>query len=95
MFELGKYEDAINQANSALKINPFMFTSYLRIANSLSKLGKYQESIQWYDKNIEKIKSSSRISAGFMDFHPKGVALYKLGRKDEAMYWWKKSKEFE
>ena len=93
LFELGKYDDAINQANSALKINPFMFTSFLMIANSLSKLGKYQESIPWYDKYIEKIKSSSRKSYGDLVFYPKGIALYKLGRKDEAVKCWKKSKE--
>ena len=72
-----------------------MATAYLMIANSLSKLGKYQESILWYDKYIEKTKSSSRVHANDLVFHPKGVALYKLGRKEEATYWWKKSKESE
>ena len=95
LFELGRYEDAINQSKIALKINPFMATAYLMIANSLSKLGKYQESILWYDKYIEKTKSSSRVHANDLVFHPKGVALYKLGRKEEATYWWKKSKESE
>ena len=95
LFELGRYEDAINQSKMALKINPFMATACLMIANSLSKLGKYQESIPWYDKYIEKSKSSSRKTTTDLVFHPKGVALYKLGRKDEATYWWKKSKEFE
>jgi tetratricopeptide (TPR) repeat protein len=95
LFELGKYEDAINQANNALKINPFMFTSFLMIANSLSKLGKYQESIPWYNKYIEKMKTSSRESDVDLVFHPKGIALFKLGRKDEAIECWKKSKEFE
>ena len=95
LFELGRYEDAINQSKIALKINPFMATAYLMIANSLSKLGKYQESILWYDKYIEKTKSSSRVHANDLVFHPKGVALYKLGRKEEATYWWKKRKESE
>ena len=47
---LGKYQEAIEWYDKALKIDPNYVDALNNKGIALNNLGKYQEAIEWYDK---------------------------------------------
>ena len=70
LFDVGNYEGAIDQYNKILKYYPsdsLAPNSLLRICEiKRSKLNKYQEAIQLYEKYIDKYQNSNTPNAMFM-----------------------------
>ena len=76
--ELGKYEEAIECYDEAIRINPDYASAYLNKGSALSDLGKKEEAIECYDEAI-------RIKPDYAAYFNKGIALSELGKKEEAI----------
>ena len=75
----GRYEEALQAIDKALKLNPDVFTVWYNKGVALDNLGRYEEALQAYDKAIELSPNVFNV------WHRKGVALYKLVRYEEAL----------
>ena len=53
LYNLGKYEEAIEWYDKVLKIDPNDVNALNNKGLALNNLGKYQEAIEWYDKALE------------------------------------------
>jgi tetratricopeptide (TPR) repeat protein len=77
--EQGRYQEAIEAYDKALKIDPQYKFAWLNKGWALNNLGRYQEAIEAYDKALKidpKYKSA---------WNNKGNALRNLGRYQEAI----------
>jgi tetratricopeptide (TPR) repeat protein len=74
----GKFDQAIQFFNKAIKINPNNVTAYCNISNTLLSQGKYKESIIYCDKALEINKYNPNAY-----FH-KSLALLSLEKFKEG-----------
>jgi tetratricopeptide (TPR) repeat protein len=81
---LGKYQEAINAYDSAIKYKPDFAVAYYNKGVALQTLGKYQEAIKAYDLAI-KYKPDFEAA-----LYGKIKVLERLGKRQEA----DKSKQF-
>lgn len=89
LYNLDRYEEAIECYNNALEID----TGYALVWNnkgvSLADLGRYQEAMECYDRAL-KINSEDESA-----WQNKGNVLYNLGRYEEAIEFYNKALEID
>jgi tetratricopeptide (TPR) repeat protein len=77
-FEQGRHEEAIEAIDASLRLRPELLGAYLHRAQALSNLDRHAEALEWigrYEALLGK-GDDSRAAAG--------LALWKLGRADDA-----------
>ena len=79
LFELKKYNDAINKWKKAIFLNSNFFNAYENLGSAYLELKKYRDAISNYNQAI-KINSKS-----FKVFNNRGNALSKLNKLEEAL----------
>ena len=84
---LGKYKEAIDNYNIAIKLDPNYYSAYLNKGSALLMLGRNSEAIENFDKAIE-LKPNNHYS-----YYNKGVALVNLKRYQEAVDYYNKAIE--
>ena len=87
LFDLGKYEEAIQCYDIAIEINPDFEEAYYNKGTALSDLGNKEEAIKCYDKAIELNPDLEKA------YNNKGVALSDLGKNEEAIQCYDKAIE--
>jgi len=79
LYDLGRYEEAIEEFDIALDIDPNYKEAHYNKGNTLRHLKRYEEAIKEYDKALA-------IDPNFKEAHNnKGIALNNLGRYEEAI----------
>jgi len=79
LYNEGKYDEAIQAYDEAIRLDPEMAMAWYNKGNALYVLGKYDEAIQAYD---EAIRLDSEFASAWNN---KGVALISQGKYDEAI----------
>lgn len=78
LIDQGKYDEAIQACDKAIKINPQFALAWNTKGVALHGLGKYDEEVQAYNKAIESNPQFAQA------WNNKGNALYAQGKYDEA-----------
>ncbi|MEI2761479.1 tetratricopeptide repeat protein [Methanothrix soehngenii] len=79
LYDLGKYDEAIQAYDQAIRINPQFAEAWYNKGVALTALGKYDEAIKACDQAIS-------INPQFAEaWYNKGVVLKALGKYDEAI----------
>ncbi len=86
LYNLKKYEEAIECYNKSIENNPNVYDVYCAKGDALNNLDNYQEAIECYNKAIQ-INPNDSSEAN----NNKGVALYNLKIYDEAINCFNKS----
>ncbi len=82
-----QYQQAINDISHAAVLNPREVTYLAELASLQLRVGQYEQAIKACDLSF-------MITTDYADIYIiRGVALYQLGRKDEALEAMKKAKE--
>lgn len=76
---LGRFEEAIQYAEKALKLNPRSGVAYSNKGFALDALGKLDEAIECYDKAIELSPTYTNA------YYNKSIAVFKMGKTEEAI----------
>jgi tetratricopeptide (TPR) repeat protein len=79
LYNTGRYGEAINYCDKALKLNPNYLKAWHGKGVALAKLRKYEEAITCYDKAIELDPNNAYIWLG------KGSALCDLDKYEEGI----------
>ncbi|CAD8214482.1 unnamed protein product [Paramecium octaurelia] len=79
LYNLNKYQEAIECYDIAITINPQNDAVWYYKGNALNKLNKYQEAIECYDKSITINPKDDKVQ------YNKGIALNKLNKYQEAI----------
>ncbi len=87
LFQLKKYNDAINKWKKAIFLNSNFFNAYENLGGAYLELRKYSDAISNYNQAI-RINSKS-----FKVFNSKGNALSKLNKLEEALLSYEKAIE--
>jgi Tfp pilus assembly protein PilF len=82
---LGRYDDAIQECENAIKLDPDFGNPYNDIGSYLVHLGKMEEAIPW----LEKAKSAARYEPRHFPYINLGRIYMKMGKMEQA------SREFE
>ncbi|MCI0567979.1 MAG: tetratricopeptide repeat protein [Acidobacteria bacterium] len=82
---LGRYDDAIQECESAIKLDPDFGNPYNDIGSYLVHLGKIEEAIPW----LEKAKGAPRYEPRHFPYINLGRIYMKMGKIEQA------SREFE
>ena len=77
-FNAGKYNEAIECYDKAIKLNPNSLVALYNKGSAVMQLGKYNEVIECYDKAI-KLNPNSLVA-----LYNKGLAVMQLGKYNEA-----------
>ncbi len=80
----GEIEESFAAFNKSVQINPGYYDGWMMMGRALMRLGKYNESIQAYDKAENLPIASSRPSAKASPWLAKADALMAMGRYEEA-----------
>ncbi len=83
---MGRYEEAINDYNKVIELNPKDAIAYYTRGNAKLALGRHQEAIMDYDKAIE-LNPQFAIA-----YYTRGDAKSDLGRHEEAITDYDKAK---
>jgi tetratricopeptide (TPR) repeat protein len=78
----GDYEEAIKQFKNAIAINPSYRVAYFNLANTYSKIGKFQEAVSYYEKAL-RLKGDRVLLPEI--YNNLGLVLSKIGRSDLAI----------
>ena len=79
LYELGRYEEALEAFDKALEIKPDDIISWNAKGLALDNLSRYEEALEAFEKAL-------RIQPDNSDaWNNKGLALYKLGRFERAL----------
>ncbi len=89
LYNLGRFEEAIDSYKKALEIKPDDHYAWNDIGVALAHLGRFEEAIDSYKKALE-IKPDYH-----MTWLNQGLALYNLGRFEEAIDSYKKALEIK
>jgi tetratricopeptide (TPR) repeat protein/4-amino-4-deoxy-L-arabinose transferase-like glycosyltransferase len=77
--QIGKFQEAIEQYEQALRIKPDYAEAHRNLGIALSQIGKFQEAIGQYEQAL-------RINPDFAKAHNNlGVALSRIGKTQEAI----------
>lgn len=79
LYELDKFEEAINNWKKAIEINSEYFFGYNNLGNAYFKLNEIEKAIENYDRAI-KIKSDY-----FEAYHNRGNAYFKINNYEQAL----------
>lgn len=79
LYNLGQYEEALHEFNTALEINPDYAKLWDMKGYSLQNLGKTTDAIEAYNKSLEINPNNAQV------WNTKGSALYDLGQYEEAL----------
>jgi tetratricopeptide (TPR) repeat protein len=60
--ELGRYNDAYNATQKAIKLKPNYYQAYYNLGLILEMLGKNQEAIEAYDKFLDEVPGAEKFS---------------------------------
>ena len=82
---LGRYDDAIEECEKAIQVDPDFGNPYNDIGSYLVHLGRVEEAIPW----LNKAKDAARYEPRHFPYINLGRIYLKLGRVDEA------AREFE
>jgi len=77
--EQGKYDEAIQAYDEAIRLDPNYAEAWYKKGNALIGQGKYDEAIQAYDEAIRLDPNYAKA------WYNKGTALYSQGKYDEAI----------
>ena len=78
-FKIGKYEQAIDEYNKALKLNPQYFGAYVNRGNAYEAMKRHWTAIRDYDRAIE---INPNYGGAYMN---KGVVYTKMKLYDQAI----------
>ncbi len=84
-WKLARYEEALALSRKAVELDPLSIDAVAGLGQALQWLGRFDESLSWYERALE-------IDPGFAQ----GYALiaahhwFVTGRLDEAVVWWAK-----
>ncbi len=85
-YEAGRLDIAREYLEKAICLNPGNPSCYLNLGNIVHGEGKYEESMEWYEKAIQMNYTDKRKA-----YNNLGVALTRLGRLKDAAEAFKKS----
>ncbi len=85
LYDQGKYQEAIDCYDKALRVNPNNKYALNGKGIALNSQGKYQEAIEYYDKAL-------RVNPNYFEaLYNKGFALKKIGKYQEAIEYYDKT----
>ncbi len=88
-FRLKKYDNAINNYDKAIEIDPKNALGWNNKGTALNTQGRYEEAIHYYDRALE-------IDPEFADpWNGKGTALKFQGRYEEAIHYYDRALEID
>jgi tetratricopeptide (TPR) repeat protein len=85
----GKSENALEDFNRAIDINPQIPAGYLGRANTLNIMGRYQEAIEDYDRTLEL---DPKLANAYIN---RGSAYSHLGETEKAIADYEKGLELD
>jgi tetratricopeptide (TPR) repeat protein len=85
----GKYDEAVNQYQLALKINPKLVSPRMNMANTLLKQKRYQEAIESY-RQVEKLRPDLAVTN-----YSLGLAYFKQNQWAKAEKEWMRAIELK
>ena len=88
LYEQGRYEEAIEYYDKALKLSPEDIDIWSNKGNTLYEQGRYEEAIKCYDKALKFSPENVDI------WNDKGNTLYEQGRYEEAIKCYDKALKF-
>jgi tetratricopeptide (TPR) repeat protein len=78
-YDQGKYQEAIEDFNKALELDPKFAKAYNNRGNAFHVQGKYQEAIEDYNKALELDTKFAKA------YYNRGAAFYDQGKYQEAI----------
>ena len=89
LYHLGKHEEAINQYDKILDLEPNHVNTLINKGLALDHLGNFEEALVYYDKALEIEPNNS------LAMNNKGVTLDELGKHEEALVYIDKALEID
>ncbi len=93
--EKGQYEDACRNFEKAIGLKDDKAIYYIEYGQALTKIGDYEKAIEQYEKSIIDVDSSITNKNTKKALRGQGVALYFLGKYEEAVKLFKQALDMD